>query len=143
MSALPILGQDILKLIPQRKPIIMVDSLLEYSESDILSELTVVADNIFVFESYLQESGLLEHMAQTVAMHTGYSFFIREEQAPKGYIGSIQKAEIIRLPKNGEKIQSRAEIVQEFMGVTLVNITSYIGDQVIATSQMKTVIAST
>lgn len=143
MSVLPIFGQDILKLIPQRNPIVMVDSLLEYSETDVLSGLTVVAENIFLFEDDLQESGLLEHMAQTVAMHTGYSFFIRNEQAPTGYIGSIQKAEIVRLPKLGEKIESRAEIVQEFMGVTLVNITSSIAGELIATSQMKTVIAST
>lgn len=143
MSILPILGEAILKLIPQRSPIVMVDSLLEYSESDILSELTVLADNIFLFENNLQESGLLEHMAQTVAMHTGYSFFLSNEVAPTGYIGSIQKAEIARLPKHGEKIQSRAQIVQEFMGVTLVHITSAIDGEVIATSQMKTVLAST
>ena len=91
----------------------------------------------------MQESGLLEHMAQSVAAHTGYGYYIRGEQAPTGYIGSIQKAELYRLPSVGEVLTSRVEIVQEFMGVTLVHIETYIAEECISSAQMKTVIAST
>ena len=37
------------------------------------------------------ESGIIEHMAQSVALHTGYQFYLRKEQAPTGYIGSIKR----------------------------------------------------
>jgi len=140
---LPLRGDKVLQLIPQRFPMVMVDALLEYSETKVLSELEVRTENIFLQEGRLQESGLLEHMAQTVAMHTGYSFFIRHETAPTGYIGSIQKAEISRLPELGETICSEAEIIQEFMGVTLVDICTRANGHILATAQMKTVIAST
>jgi len=121
----------------------MVDALLDYSTTTVWSELEVKVDNVFLEDKILQESGLLEHMAQTVALHTGYSFFIRNEEAPTGYIGAIQKAEIMKLPQLGDVIQSKAEMLQEFMGVTLVDICAYVNDQIVATAQMKTVIAST
>lgn len=136
-------GQQILSLIPQRHPIVMVDGVLAYSADSISAKLTVGDTNIFVDEGRLQECGLLEHMAQTVAAHTGYTFFLENKPAPKGYIGAIQKSEMISLPSVGDVIETKATILQEFMGVTLVDIVSYVDGQQIATAQMKTVLATT
>lgn len=143
MMDLPLRGLTILNLIPQRFPIVMVDAILAYTTTTVQSEFEIKVDNLFLQHDILQESGLLEHMAQTVALHTGYSFFIRNEEAPRGYIGAIQKAEIMELPQLGDVIRSKAEILQEFMGVTLVDICTCVNDQIVATAQMKTVIAST
>lgn len=140
--SLPIQGEQILKLIPQRQPMIMVDAVLSYSDMEVVAALTIIENNIFLENDILQESGLLEHMAQTVATHTGYSFFIRNESAPTGYIGAIQQAEILQLPILGDYIESKAVVVQEFMGVTLVDITTFLRGAIIATAKMKTVIAS-
>lgn len=140
---LPIEGEAILKLIPQRFPMVMIGSLLSYTEETVTVNFLIQSDNLFVSEEQLQESGLLEHMAQSVAAHTGYSYFIRREAAPTGYIGSIQKAEIIRLPNTGDNLTTAVSIVQEFMGVTLVDIETKVGGELVATAQMKTVIAST
>lgn len=139
----PVQGEDILKLIPQRFPMVMIDRLLAYTLETVVVDFEVKVDNLFVLGVHMQESGLLEHMAQSVAAHTGYSYYIRGEQAPTGYIGSIQKAEVHRLPSLGEVLTSRVEIVQEFMGVTLVHIETYITEECIGSAQMKTVIAST
>lgn len=139
----PVRGEEILKLIPQRFPMVMLGSLLSYTAETVTVDFQVRPDNLFVSEGELQESGLLEHMAQSVAAHTGYGFYIRQEQAPTGYIGSIQKAEIVRLPRTGENLTTVVHIVQEFMGVTLVDIETRIQEELIATAQMKTVIAST
>lgn len=139
----PVQGENILKLIPQRFPMVMIDSLLEYTANTVVVGMGIKADHLFVCNDELQECGLLEHMAQSVAAHTGYAYYIRQEQAPTGYIGSIQKAEIYRLPLVGEGLRTSVEIVQEFMGVTLVNINTYVAREHIASAQMKTVIAST
>lgn len=140
---LPIKGEDILKLIPQRFPMVMIDHVSSYTAETVTVDFLVQSENLFVSAAQLQESGLLEHMAQAVAAHTGYSYYIRQEAAPKGYIGSIQKVEIIRLPDVGDNLTTVVCIVQEFMGVTLVDIETKVQDEVIATAQMKTVIAST
>jgi len=139
---LPIHDDRILKLIPQRSPIVMVDTLYRYAENCLLSGLHVREDTLFVNIETLQECGLLEHMAQSVALHTGYDYFIRNEEPPIGYIGSMQSIELTSLPKVGDVIQTEVQIIQEFMGVTLVNITSKIGKEVIGKAQMKTVIVS-
>ena len=89
-----------------------------------------------------QETGIIEHMAQSVALYTGYQFYLKQEPAPTGYIGAIKSVEILKLPKVGEHIETTVSILQEFMGVTLVNISSKVNNEVIAFAQMKTVLAS-
>lgn len=139
----PIIDKDFVgQLIPQRFPFVMIDKLLAFTETEITAGLTVPTENIFVENAVFQESGLIEHMAQSVALHTGYQFYLKQEPAPTGYIGSIKSIEIVRLPKLGEEIETTVNVLQEFMGVTLVEISSKINDIEIARGQMKTVIAN-
>jgi len=138
----PISNQEILlNCIPQRAPIVMVDSLISYNENEVCAGLKVLTTNLFSKEGMLQEPGLIEHMAQTVALHTGFSYFINKEAAPTGYIGSIANLKINSLPKVNEVIETKATILHEFAGVTLVEIVSKVNDEIIAFGQMKTVIA--
>ena len=137
----PITDQDlILKLIPQRAPIVMVDSLLYFEESKVISGLTVTEDNMFVQNGFLTEPGLIEHIAQTVALYTGYHFYINNIPAPEGYIGAIKSVTIEKLPKVNMQIETEVEILQEIMGVTLVQGTTKLNGEVIVTAQMKTVL---
>lgn len=129
-------------LIPQKFPFVMIDKLVSFSENEVVSGFTVLADNLFVSEAVFQESGLIEHMAQSVALFTGYQYFLKNEPAPTGYIGTIKSIEIFQLPQLGAPIETTVTILQEFMGVTLVDISSKIDDVEIARGQMKTVIAS-
>lgn len=134
-------AQILLECIPQRHPIVMVDTLYEFTESEVSAGLTIPSAGLFIKNNALQEPGLIEHMAQTVALHTGFGFFIKKQQAPVGYIGSIANLKINRLPKTNEKTHTTATIIQEFAGITLVDIICQINNETIATAQMKTVIA--
>lgn len=121
----------------------MVDVLLSFTKSKVISSFNINEHSIFFDSLFLTESGLIENMAQTVALHTGYDYFLRNEPAPIGYIGSIKNIEILKLPKMNEKITTEVEILHEFMGVTLVDIL-VLNDrkEKIAYGQMKTVIAN-
>lgn len=130
----------ILKLIPQRAPIVMVDSLLHFEESKVVSGLTVTEDNMFVQNGFFTEPGLIEHMAQTVALYTGYHFYIKNTPAPEGYIGAIKGVTIEKLPKVNMQLETEVEILHEIMGVTLVKGTTKLNGEVIVTAQMKTVL---
>ena len=142
ITSLPNINPEFIKeLIPQREPIIMVDAILEYEESKVVGGLTVSEDCIFVENNTLKEPGILEHMAQTVALYTGYEYYLKNMQAPVGYIGSMKNVEILRLPKIGEKLVTTATILHEIMGVTLVNIETKVDEKIIAFGEMKTVIA--
>lgn len=128
-------------LLPQKFPFVMVDSMFSYSEISLVAGLKIQNDNIFLENSLFLEAGLIEHMAQSVALHTGYQFFLKNETAPTGYIGSIKEIEIKKLPKVNDKIQSTITILQEFAGITLVNIVTTLDNEEIANGQMKTVLA--
>lgn len=128
-------------LIPQKAPFVMVDALYKFEENAITAGLTVSEDNIFTNEGKFTEPGVVEHMAQSVALYTGYQFHLKQEHAPTGYIGSIKEVSITRLPETGEKLVTSVTVLQEFMGITLVDIVTSINGEQIAKSQMKTVLA--
>ena len=129
------------KLLPQKYPFVMVDKMYDYTETSLVSGFTILEESIFFQDGNFVESGLIEHIAQTIALHTGYQFFLRNEPAPTGYIGSIKDIEIRQLPKLGDEIQTTVSILQEFAGITLVDVVTKLNDIVIAAGQMKTVLA--
>ncbi len=137
-----ILNKDFVeKLLPQKVPFVMVDKMYDYTETSLVSGFTILEESIFFQDGNFVESGLIEHIAQSIALHTGYQFFLRNEPAPTGYIGSIKDIEIIKLPKLGDEIQTTVSILQEFAGITLVDAITRLNNSVIASGQMKTVLA--
>lgn len=139
---LPILDRDFVgNLIPQKFPFVMVDKVLEFGENFITSGFTIEASNIFTKEVTFQEAGLIEHMAQSVALYTGYQFYLKNEPAPTGYIGAIKSIEIFKLPKVNDNLTTKVNVLHEFSGVTLVDISVLLNEVEIARGQMKTVLA--
>jgi predicted hotdog family 3-hydroxylacyl-ACP dehydratase len=128
-------------LLPQKFPFVMVDKMYSFTENSLVSGLKIKDDNIFSDHTFFLEAGLIEHMAQSVALHTGYDFFLKNEKAPTGYIGSIKEIQIKKLPKINDTIQSTVTIIQEFAGITLVDIVTTLNNEEIANGQMKTVLA--
>ncbi len=142
LSKPPILDQDfILDLIPQKFPFVMVDKLYDFTENQIISGLTITNDNIFTSNGFFNAPGLIENMAQTVAMHKGYTYYLKNESAPVGYIGAIKKAEILEMPKVGQELRTTVNILHDIMGVTLVEATIFCENRLIAQSEIKTVLA--
>ncbi len=138
----PITNKDFVhKLIPQKEPFVMVDKLFYFSENKVVSGFSISADTIFSFQSVFTTSGLIENMAQTVALFTGYQYYLKNEEAPTGYIGAIKKVEIIELPKIGDELVTTVNILHEIMGFTLVNSQVECNGKIIASSEMKTVLA--
>lgn len=132
---------NIKHLIPQKEPFKMVSSLLEFSDTSVVSSLKITEGNLFLKDNFFLEPGLIENMAQTVALHTGFDYFLKGEPAPTGYIGSIKKIDILSLPELNETITTKAEILHEFMGITMVKIDVFNAkEEKIAYGQMKTVI---
>lgn len=128
-------------LIPQKFPFVMVHKMYDYTEASIVSGFKIEENSIFFQNGNLVESGLIEHMAQSVALHTGYQFYLKKEPAPTGYIGSIKDIEIKELPQLNDEIQTTVSILQEFGGITLVDVVTKLNDVEIARGQMKTVLA--
>ncbi|PHR44609.1 MAG: hypothetical protein COA32_14530 [Fluviicola sp.] len=129
------------ELLPQKKPFVMVSFLYDFKETSITTGFEILSDNLFVENDEFNESGLIENMAQSIALHTNYDFFLKNKKAPTGYIGSIKNVKLISLPKVGEIIKTDVKVLQEFMGVTLVDATVTCDDKPIISAQLKTVLA--
>ena len=133
--------QRILELIPQKPPFVMVDRLLEYTESTGKTGFFIPKDNILVEDGIFSEPGLIEHMAQSMSLWRGYQGFLAGLDKPKtGFIGSIKSVEIFDLPKVESMLTTYVEILQEFKNVTSVGArTEDETGKILATSEMKTV----
>lgn len=140
-NRLPTSDKDFVEsLIPQRFPFVMVHELSDYSENHLLSGFEIKEDSLFIQDGLFQASGLIEHQAQSVALHTGYKYYLLGKDAPTGYIGAIKSFEAEMLPKVGDHLKSEVTILNEIMGVTLVDIVTKLNGEVIAKSQMKTAV---
>ena len=128
---------NILDLIPQRAPIVMVDEFLGIEDKVSRTRFTVKKDNIFVDDELLSECGLIEHVAQSAAARVGYIFKSNNKPIPIGYIGAVNDFSIIKNPMIGDVITTTIETVQEVFAITLIQAQCHVGDTMIATCKMK------
>ena len=130
---------DIRKLLPQQPPMVMVDRLLSADLSSAVTAFEIRTDNLFVENGVLMSYALMENFAQTCAAQLGYvDKFIRGHDYVRiGYIGSVKKMCVVEVPRVGETLTTRMEILDEVMDLMLVYAESFVGDRRIATVEMK------
>ena len=86
----PLDSIDILTLLPQQPPFVLVDRLVHYDEQSTICQFTLPADHLMVEEGVLSEAGILENMAQTCAARLGfYNKYVLRERVRIGYIGAV------------------------------------------------------
>jgi predicted hotdog family 3-hydroxylacyl-ACP dehydratase len=129
---------NILELLPQRPPFVMVDHLTDYSDTQSSCCLTIRPDNIFLENGCLASAGIIEHIAQTCAARLGYyNCYILKTGVRLGFIGEVKDLCILRLPREGELIETTITVVQEIFDVTLVTAEVRVGTEVIVTTRLK------
>ena len=129
---------NVLELLPQRPPFVMVDHLTDYSETQSSCCLLVRPDNIFLENGCLAPAGLIEHIAQTCAARLGYyNRYILKSGVRLGFIGEVKDLSILRQPCEGELIETTVTVMQEIFDVTLVTAEVRVGTEVIATTRLK------
>jgi predicted hotdog family 3-hydroxylacyl-ACP dehydratase len=129
---------DVLTLLPQRQPFVMIDHLEHFDEVLTTTTFLVRADNIFAEGEHLNTCALVENIAQTCAARMGYiNKYIYHKEMRIGFIGSIRNLCVTRAPLVGEMLTTTIEVKEEVMQLTLVEATVKAGGQTIATAEMK------
>lgn len=129
---------DILTLLPQKPPFVMIDKLVHFDKVVTTTQFEVRADNLFMEDGVLNSCALVENIAQTCAARMGYiNQYIYKENVKLGFIGSIRNLCIARPALLGEVLTTSIEVMQEVMQLTLVNATVKVGDETIVTAEMK------
>ena len=130
-------GEDILRLIPQRNPFVMVDEFEAAGENVAHTALYVRSDNYFILpDGTLAETGLIEHIAQSAAALAGYQQ--KDLAHPRiGLIGEVKHFECLRRPKVGHLIRTTITFIFSMGNVTLVEGHCCIGNEEIANAKLK------
>lgn len=124
-------------LIPQKKPFVMIDSLLYTDDMITKSGYTIQPDNIFVEKGFFKEPGLIENMAQTAAVRAGYVARSQNVEVPVGYIGAIKNLEIFSLPEVGDLLETEIVISNVVFDVTIINAKVICKNKLMAACEMK------
>lgn len=128
---------NILELIPQRAPFIMVDSLIGIGQQSATSVFMVTEENILVKDGFLQESGIMENIAQTAAAMQGYRMHEGGEEIRHGYIGGIKNLAIYSLPSVGDRLTTVIYEMHHVWNAIVLQGEVMIGEQKIASCEMK------
>ena len=116
----------------------MVGTLIHFDMEKSVTETKIERDNIFVEGGVFTSSGIIENIAQTCAARIGYvNKYILKKGIQLGFIGAIRNLVIHRCPVVGEVIETAIITVEEIFGMTLVNATVRVGEEVICESEMK------
>lgn len=124
--------RDIEAYIPQRAPFVFVSEVEHVSAESARTLFTISADCPLVTDGVLPLSGLLENAAQTCAVRAGAAIGNKI-----GYIGAIKQMQAMRLPRVGETLTTEARLLQEVLNISLIECTTRVGDELIATTTLK------
>lgn len=111
---------NILDLIPQRQPMVLIDQLISAGENSASGRLFIRESNVFCSGGFLQEGGLMEFIAQTAAAWEGYRQLSKNDEVKPGFIGAIKNLSVHSLPGVNTEIQSEIMVDSELLGFTLI-----------------------
>jgi predicted hotdog family 3-hydroxylacyl-ACP dehydratase len=130
------------KLIPQEPPMVMVHELIGHDKAETITAFTVEEGNIFLEKGLFSEAGLIENMAQSAALRTGWmSAMINEsdkEFTPVvGVIGAIKNFELLRLPEMNSRLITTIELLTEFGSATMIKAFVRKEEELLASAELK------
>ena len=137
MSCSDISSVNVLDLIPQRPPFIMIDCLTHFDPVITSSRFTVRDNNLFFSEGRLLALGLIENIAQTCAARIGYINRLSNEVIKLGFIGAVRNLKIYKTPLAGDTIYTTITVKEEVFQMTLVDAVVKLNDETIAEAEMK------
>jgi len=148
---------NILHLIPQKPPFVMVSKLLSVNGNKTRSSFYIDENNVFVKNNLFQEAGLLENMAQTAALGIGYAAYKKNQESriknqdvlnldsdilhlpyvAVGYIGAVTNLEIFSLPKVNDELVTETAIENTILNVTVISGKVWHNEELLAQCEMK------
>jgi predicted hotdog family 3-hydroxylacyl-ACP dehydratase len=128
---------DIIPLIPQKLPFVMVGKLLYADEVAARSSFLIAEDNVLVKEGHFQEAGLLENMAQTAALGAGYLARVENRPVVSGYIAAVNNLEVFSLPGISDELITEVKIENRIFNVTVISGKVWNKGKLVASGEMK------
>jgi 3-hydroxymyristoyl/3-hydroxydecanoyl-(acyl carrier protein) dehydratase len=129
--------ENILHLIPQRPPFVMVGRLLHADENGTRTSFRIKEENIFVEKGRFREAGLMENIAQTAAAGAGYLSRLENKPVQVGYIGAVKNLEVSGLPETGDELVTEIKVESRIFNVAVVSGIVRCNEKILAKCEMK------
>ncbi len=115
----------------------MVDRVVAFDRINTTTTFLVREDCIFVEDGVLVPNGMVENIAQTCAARMGCVNSLNKESVKLGFIGAVRDMSFLRLPRIGETLSTSIIVREEVFRMTLVDAEVRVGEEIIATAEMK------
>jgi len=127
---------EIQNLIPQSPPMAMVDGLVSTDENSTTSRLRLTEKNLFCKNGYFHEPGMVENMAQTVALRGGYRAWQEGKSPLKGFIGSIKRFSIYQLPADNDTLTTTITVTNRLFNAFVIKGEVFVDGRLMAEGEM-------
>ena len=128
--------ENILSLIPQRSPFIMIDELLHCDETITQTTFRIKEENVLVIEGKFTEAGLMENIAQTAAAREGFIGAKENKPVTTGYIGAVKNFEVYGLPRVNDLLLTEIKIQEQVFDMVIISGTVKCNDVLMARCEM-------
>ncbi|MBI5017240.1 MAG: 3-hydroxyacyl-ACP dehydratase [Deltaproteobacteria bacterium] len=126
------------ELIPHRKPMRLVDRLLERDELEARAEAVITADNPLVDEEgRLEGAALLEFMAQACAAARGHQDLSAAGPVKKGFLVGVRRVHVVGPARVGDRLEIHMATVGTLEGFSVLEGEVTRDGEVIATGTLK------
>ena len=138
---MPVFENTILKLIPQRPPMVMVDRLLRCDEYQSVATLNIRENMLFSDNGHFSAAGMIENMAQTAAARIGW--LMKEKtgsenaMVPMGVIGSVKNFRLHFNPAVGSDLVTTVRVEHEMFMATVVTGKVEVNGQLAAEAELQ------
>ncbi len=113
-------GKDVLTVIPQRPPFVMIDKLVLADGENTVARFTVKAGNELLEGNQLSEAAMIECVAQTAAAGVGYQCVSESKKVPVGFIGAVKRLKLSGRPDINDEISITVKVLTQVMNATVV-----------------------
>jgi predicted hotdog family 3-hydroxylacyl-ACP dehydratase len=126
-----------IELIPHRPPMVLIDTVTEYGPERIRAERTVRVGDPFVTDDGLDDSALLEVIAQTIA--AGDALYARSKggKVLRGYLTGLTGVKLLGRAAVGETISVTADCLKRMEGMGLFDAKAEADGRVLAEGRFK------
>jgi len=134
-------AKDVVQFIPQRDPIVMVDCLYDIDVENLTAKsgLTIQEENIFVKNNKLSYGGVIEHIAQSIALKSGYMGSLEggNGKTSKGYIAAVKNMIYQNNIRIGDKIVTEIKVITRFQQISVVDAKVRKDNDLMASAQIQ------
>jgi predicted hotdog family 3-hydroxylacyl-ACP dehydratase len=129
---------DAEKLIPHRKPVCMVDRLIEFNDQTGTVEAVVPSENALIEDNgQLDQLAVTEMIAQACAAAKGYEGRLSNDPMKLGFLVGIKKLQFFGKAFAGDHLQISVRTVGAISGFTVVEGVVICNQKIIAAGKIK------